>query len=239
MSAKDGIRLNSGILCRRSERGAVLVETAAVGVVLFLLAMGAVELGLLFRQASEVADTVRSGARTASAVSNAPSADYDILMAMKDSDSGLAGEIQKVVIYKADANGNPANPNCANFVAAANQCSVFTADQFNMSRNEMITFSATGKGWHPDKRKPGVDYIGVRVLSDRHFITKVFGTNKLFEDKAVVRLEARPATTGTSTFSNGVTVAPPDGLDMPCTACGPGAGVYIPPSGGQQGGGNG
>ena len=237
MSKRVGRRTR--LLFCRPERGAVLIETAAVGVVLFLLAMGAVEFGLLFRQASEVADTVRSGARTASAAGSAPSGDYDILQAMKDSDSGLAGGIQKVVVYKADANGAPANPDCSVFVATANQCSVFTSDQFDMTRTEMIAFSSAGTGWHPNDRKPGVDYIGVRVLSDRHFITKVFGTNKLFEDKAVVRLEARPTTTGTSTFSNGLSVAPPDPIDQPCTACGAAGGVYMPPAGGQPGGGNG
>lgn len=219
----------------RSEResGAVLVETAMVTMMLCLLSFGIVEFGLLLRQVNEAATSVRSAARTASISGNETNADYRILQAMKDSTVGLPGDIEQVMIFRADpATGKPTG-SCVNFVPSAN-CNVYdAADVDNPATVNAKDNNFTG-------RTAGVTYIGVAIRADHGFVTKFFGDRLSFADNSVVLLEAAPSTGGPSdiradgTSNGGGTVPPPAPVADNETPCG-----VIACNGGGGGGGSG
>lgn len=169
----------------RRERGAVLVEMSIVTMFLVVLTMGIVEFGLYLKQTDDVAGAIRSGARAGAAAGNSPNADYRILTAMKTSKNGLAGKIDRVVVFNASATTNPPQ-SCLDGTPSAN-CSVYNAADFDKTEPELINMAAAA-GWKPANRVEGVDYVGVRARADHVWVTKFFGADHKFGDSSIVRL---------------------------------------------------
>jgi hypothetical protein len=175
---------------RRSQGGAVLVETAIISMLLLTICFGIIEYGMFLRQSNDVAGAIRSGARMAAASGAETDSDYMILQAMKDSDDGLSGKIDKVLVFKANGPSGEPTPTCAAFQPQPGQCSVYEGSDFNAGEAALAARSASQGGWNPTSRNPGEDHIGVRALADYSLITGFFGQLQAIDDNAIVRLEA-------------------------------------------------
>jgi hypothetical protein len=90
------------------ERGSALVETAIVLSLLMILAIGAFEWGMAFRDWLSVSSATREGARVAASAGKVGDADCVILEATAGSLLSVDdGRIAFVDIYKADTTGAP------------------------------------------------------------------------------------------------------------------------------------
>lgn len=96
---------------RGDEQGSALVETAIVLSLLMVLAIGAFEWGMAFRDWLSVSSATREGARVAASAGRVSDADCAILEATAGSLLSIdQAQIAKVDIYQADSSGNVSGP---------------------------------------------------------------------------------------------------------------------------------
>ena len=93
-------------------RGAAFIEFALAVPLITLLALGIVEMGLGWMAANDLNAAVRDAARSGTSAPAYATSDRTILIALGTSLSAkeISG-IQKVIVYRADADGNP-TPHC-------------------------------------------------------------------------------------------------------------------------------
>lgn len=211
-----------------------------VFLLLLVMTFGIVEYGLILRQLDDVADAVRAGTRAASQASKSTNADWQIISAMKDSNNGLAGKITEIVVFKADANGNP-TATCANFVVQSGQCNVYKASEGDFAKDEaaLIARASNMGGWRPADRTSS-DYVGVRARAQYTWVTKFFSSvDKQLGDSATAKIEeeapllGNPGNTGAG-WNTGSPTPTTKGQEIPKTDCNVCNG-----SGGSSGGANG
>lgn len=91
---------------RRGERGGALVEMTILAAPLLAIALGTVEIGVLWQQSIVLHEATRSGARVAASLVDDPAADREALRALV-SHIGPAelDEVQYVVIYELNGAG--------------------------------------------------------------------------------------------------------------------------------------
>lgn len=130
----------------RSSRGVTMVEAAFVTPIFLMLFMGVAEGGLYMRNRLGVANTVRAGARTASAAGADIHADLYTVFAIANESTALPrNAIEYVVIYKANGFGGPPTETeedglpsgCRNGVPVANECNVYRPADFAKARVEV------------------------------------------------------------------------------------------------------
>lgn len=93
---------------RREDGGSALVETALVLTMLMVLAIGAFEWGMAFRDWLSVSSATREGARVAASAGRVDGADCAILEATAGSLLSIDdAQIRFVDTYKADTSGDP------------------------------------------------------------------------------------------------------------------------------------
>lgn len=106
---------------RRRQRGQALVEFAVIMSILALLLAGALDLGSLFDSHLGIVYATRQAARTGAEEDTNAGADCAVLGAVFAATKNLnLVTINRIIIYKADANGNPTsneqvyagNPGC-------------------------------------------------------------------------------------------------------------------------------
>lgn len=175
------------------ERGAVLVETSLVIIFLTFLGIGIAEIGFAAVDQLTAANAAREGARVGAAMGTEddlgnPIPDDDpILLVVEQAMCNIDfGELQEVVVYKADADGNNTlgSENVYRPGAGGPDCA-------NRATHNLQTISAN---WLPsarDNRLPGLDDIGVEVVYTHDWALDLFqwfGTS-VFSDRAVMRIE--------------------------------------------------
>lgn len=181
---------------RRGERGAALIEAAIVTPLLVMLAIGTVEVGLLFKSGVTVANTSRAGARVGSAAGRSPDADYRVLQAVAGSSASLAS-VTKVVVYKSTtASGDVPAACVASSVGIAGVCNVYSAADFSVSQG---TFTGGGYTkddyWSAPTRNSslssggGPDYLGVWVQGSHDALFNLVLVDRTVSDRTVMRLE--------------------------------------------------
>jgi TadE-like protein len=120
---------------RRRQRGVVLLEAAACVQVLAILAFGIVDVGFAYRDKLTLNSAVRGTARVVANAGPVVDADYQGLITLRGALGTIPqAQVDRVVIYKADVNGNPTNPNCLLPAAEAlhgyvNDCNVYSANE--------------------------------------------------------------------------------------------------------------
>lgn len=130
----------------RSERGATLIEAAVVTPIFVMFLLAIAEGGLYMRNNLGVANTVRAGARAASAAGSDDTADlYTIFNVARESQAIPREAIEYVVVYKAsgfgagpteqEEDGVPAG--CLNGYSVANLCNVYRPADFVLAEAEM------------------------------------------------------------------------------------------------------
>lgn len=188
------------------DRGAVMVEFAAVVTLLCTLAFGVVEFGFAWQDKVTVETAARAGARTGSGVGKDRLADYAILQGVRSAvgDIGI-DNVQYVVVYNANTTDGKVPQACTNGTSQNGLCNVYTGAQLSsltqssFSGTSSCGGSAPDRFWCPTTRKTvqitGTDYVGVWVKADVPTITKLFGSSTTITSTAVMRLE--PAEIGT------------------------------------------
>lgn len=127
---------------RGRQRGVVLLEAAVCVQLLAILAFSIVDVGFAYRDKLTVNSAVRGTARVIANAATSVDADYQGIVTLRGALGSIAqAEVDRVVVYRADANGNPTNPNCLLPAAEAlhgylNDCNVY-------SRAEIFTAPAS------------------------------------------------------------------------------------------------
>jgi hypothetical protein len=196
---------------RDGESGAALLETLLVAPVFFMLVLGIMEFGLVYRDVLTTADAAANGARTGAVIGprttdSGVSADFEIIRQVRNSLGSIPVEwIDRIVIYKASGPGAGSAadqvPNACKTGGSVNGvCNVYDpANAFlavDTGNNEFFADCPTGRAcpWRPASRRNGpttseIDYIGVWIRLDRPYVTGLFGDDFTVEQAYVVRLE--------------------------------------------------
>jgi hypothetical protein len=174
---------------RREERGSVIVEAAIIVPLLIMLTFGAIEYGLAFRDSAAVASSTRAGARIASAMTGQASFADNAKLSVSDSLKDLTHtDPQSLVIFKADANGNPLGGS----YTGCSDCYQYTWNASTKTWTGPTNGSASW--WTSDEQKAdacagALPSIGVYVKAKHKFITALFGASTTFDHKTIMRLE--------------------------------------------------
>lgn len=165
MNVSGSLRLTRGK--RHRERGQSLVEFALVIPVLFLVVFGIIEFCFLYESIDTVNFAAREGARVGAVLGPTDSAaDTKIIQAIQAATSGgsslLFSQIQKIEIFKSDANGTVPAP-FAGCTSATNE------DVYDGQGNLCGTAN-----WPPGVRSAtfnAADYLGVRITFVYNWVT--------------------------------------------------------------------
>lgn len=184
------MRLRTG---PRRERGASLIEFAMLLPLLLILAIGAFEFGMLFRDSLSISTASRAAARVGASSANYGDADCVILEAAAGSIQSLeSGTIDQVHIYKSDSSGS---------IPTNNSSFMRRYSPFQTGDPSLIACSGSdwnaeylGTDWEPADRNnnpANSDWIGVRIQYDHAWFTGLAWFNGTFalEDEAVFRIE--------------------------------------------------
>lgn len=186
----------------RGDRGASLLELALVLPMLALLAFGAIEFGLAWRDSMTVSNSLRSGARVGSNAGDDRLADFNILKQVEAAIADIDNtRIERVVIYKSTTLDGEAPQACTDGTSQAGLCNVYTPAQMSaLTASDFDSPTCSGdpdSNWCPmdreDRQVVGADYLGVWVQVHRDWITGLFppSAGLTMTDKAVMRLEPR------------------------------------------------
>ena len=181
---------------RDQDEGAVLVETALVGIVLLTLLFGVIELGLAWQDDRSVSSATRAGARTGSNAGNDRLADYKILQTLRD---GLArfspDQILAIVVYEPATADDAVPPDCTTGTPVSGTCNVYTAADLTRPASDFggttrCTDTAPDRFWCPSDREVAPDvYVGVWVKVRHEYLTGLFGSGVTITHSAVVPAE--------------------------------------------------
>lgn len=186
------------------ERGAVLVEMSLIASILVTLVLGVYEIGMAWSDHQTVTQASRSGARVGSQLGSVGGADAEILRAVEANLGDLVGEVDRIVVFEADINGQMpvACVNAAVGYAGAGNCNVYDGTSLGALGNLANWGSGAACGildanWcAASERSDNQDtatYLGVSVEIERSYLTGLFGggTHSMSEI-TVMRLEPRP-----------------------------------------------
>lgn len=189
---------------RRSQRGAVLVETAMVLPFLMVIVLGVLDVGLAWRASMTVTSATRAGARVASNMGIDWDADRQTLLAIG---AGLgripASQIERVVIYRSTSADGAVPAACLTATAlssggnASARCNVYRGS--DVANVASLSFPTSCSGRHqfycPSSRvnsqatSTGLDFIGVYIVNQHPTMTKMFGATMDIKDTTVMRIE--------------------------------------------------
>lgn len=178
---------------KRHEDGAAMVEFATVFGLLLVIALGAFEYGMLFRDWLSVTVAAREGARVGASAGTITNADCIILEASAGALQSLtSGEIQHVAIYRSSPPGNYPGTTSSS-TKRYRPANSETPDLTCTGGSEWIIVN-NGGAWDPEDRDndgDDADWIGVRVEFDHTWTTGFlwFSGSASFADDAVFRLE--------------------------------------------------
>lgn len=171
----------------RSDRGTALIEFAVILPLMVMLAIGAFEWGVGFRDQISVSQSVREAARVGGAVGDRSDADCAILEAGAGALSAIGGhQVKEMWIYKSNVDGD---------VGANRQ--IFRPAQ---PTDNPASLKCSG-GWYPieqtwapttrDNSGPIRDWLGVRVVLDHEWKTDFlwWSGSTQWQESTVVHLE--------------------------------------------------
>jgi TadE-like protein len=181
------------------ERGVALIEFSLVFVFLLMLALGAFEYGMVFRDWLSVTIASREGGRVAASAADYGQADCVVLEATAGAlQSFHTGIVTRVDIYKSDNRGAYAvggkRDSYRPLLASDNPASLSLVA---CGSSQWVVLNAN---WAPNTRintTGSADWIGVRVTFDHDWITNFlwWSGTVTFSDDAVFRLEPPAPTT--------------------------------------------
>ena len=190
------------------------MEAAFVTLPFFLMIFAIVEFGMAFRTDLTIDNASQRGSRAASVGGRAPTADFDIVQAVRDGleDGGLS-DVERIIVYRATAPGDPVPAAClaiTNPIGAQgvnNACNVYGPDAFTApletspgvpSPEWQCDTGARDGFWCPTGREVSFsagprDYVGVYVETTHTYFTGFFGDSVQLDANNVSRLEPETA----------------------------------------------
>lgn len=159
------------------ERGGVIVEFAAVAMILVLLIFGVIEGGLLFRAKLSLSNSADEAVRSASIAGDRSTADYQILQRILKHSADGGASIERIIVFKAtDPTDGPA-PTCAAGISTTNECNVYLKDDFARPETDFGSCGALDGNWCPTDRDITFDgdMVGVAIQGTYTPIAKIFG----------------------------------------------------------------
>jgi hypothetical protein len=170
-----------------------MVEAAIVMPLLMLLVFGIIEWGLAFLSATSTNSAARSGARTASALTQNTSYAQQAVLAVEQNLKGALpfATPEELWIYRVpasstDDSGFPEGQ--TSFVCGTN-CIKYTwnGTSFSLSSGSWPAASQVACG-----AATGFDAVGVYLKVRHNFVTNFFGSSKQIAEHTVMRLEPQP-----------------------------------------------
>lgn len=192
---------------RRGDRGVALVEFALLVPLLSMLVFAVIEYGFVYRELHTLEASTRAGARvgaTACGVAstpacdlgNSPDDDHRILQVVKGQLGPSASRVVRIVIYQSYVTQQPPTANCRAGVPEIGQCNVYDASDLTAASTAFsCSVGSKSATWCPTSRArgfAGAAYLGVWIVSDHDYVTKLFGARRQIADFTVFRLEADP-----------------------------------------------
>jgi hypothetical protein len=205
---KTGLGARFRTASLRDERGVVAVEAAFVFPVLLVMALGLVELGLIFQDAMNLTSVTRSAARLASTeprLSGANPHQYadDAAASAAASLANVpVNETQELWVYKADSNGLPIDNKTGSahgFNLDCVTCWIYAWQPSSRSftlTNRAGGWPATGVGGQDACAADPPDSLGIYVKLQHRMVTGAFGTTTILTDSTVIKLEPVPGSAG-------------------------------------------
>ncbi len=182
----------------RSQRGAVVVESALILPVFLIVIFATMEFGLAFRTYLTMSSAARDSVRHAATLGRDPEADFQVLYeAMHTLDVVGGGNVSKIVIFKAtgpdSTTGSGALAACRT-ASVTNLCNTYSGTGLQANPADFgCGPTALDRFWCPSNRKVAVsdppDYVGIYIEVDHQGITGVIGMTRTFSDEIVMRLE--------------------------------------------------
>lgn len=172
----------------RADHGASLIEVGIVVPMLLLLAIGLTEVGFLVIDYVTVTNSARSGARTGAAAATSSVADDEILQVVEEDACNLRyGDLVRVTIYKADADGDvPFNSNHFRVYEPTVLGSLLCDDP----AHSLVLQSGT---WDPadrDNVPPDFDELGVKVDFTHNKVTNIVPFPAVeWSERAIMQVE--------------------------------------------------
>ncbi|MGL5864502.1 MAG: TadE/TadG family type IV pilus assembly protein [Dermatophilaceae bacterium] len=167
----------------RNERGAIAIEAAFAGVLLFGILSGVIDVSVLFRTTYEVSSASRAGARLAAAQPMAPTFARDAARQVVASMEGMDyTRVTRLWVYRANPSSPTGEP-ASGSGACGSQCVSFTVTSTG-------AVSGGSGSWTGRNACAGgtIDAVGVRVQY-RNEAPITFGDDLLIEETTVMRLE--------------------------------------------------
>jgi Flp pilus assembly protein TadG len=196
---------------RGSEAGAALVETALSALFLLVIMAGVMEYGHLFGGTIDVASATRSAAFVGAATTDQVVSDAKILASIQQAPGANRDNIKRVVIFRADATGQPPAACLTAYPAPSGQaCNVYLTSDLSKTDSQLASLQR----WPPASRAPGTDNLGVYVAVERKRFFKLVSSPENYADKYVVRIEptatTSPGETGVNvgTWTTGTSTSP-------------------------------
>lgn len=191
----------------RDDGGAALVEAAFLTPVFFLILIGILEYGLVFRDYLTLGNGTLAGARMASVQGDSPDADFQIIKAVKKATSpSSTNVIKKLVVFKASGPASTISAACAALTPGSTSttsvCNAYgpatdwaAVDSPTNAVNYNCTTPGRSKGYCPTSRNtklgPGLapDFVGVYLEFNHAYLTKMFGNSITLTDTTITQLE--------------------------------------------------
>ena len=183
---------------RPGERGSVIVESALILPIFFLVIFGTLEFGLAFRTYLTLDNATRDAARFEATLGNAADADFQtVSQVVNDIANMHAGTLQKIIVFKGTgprsttASGSLSTCRSGSVVGL---CNTYVGSALTMSSTNFGCGAASpDRYWCPANRKVNLsdppDYVGVYVETLHAGVTGAFGRTRMFEDEVVMRIE--------------------------------------------------
>lgn len=179
---------------RSRDEGVTMTEFALLFGLLLMLALGAFEYGMVFRDSLTVSTAARESGRVAASTANYGDADCVILEAAAGALQSLdSGTIDEIHIYKSSTTGFIPGNNAATMRRYSPRRNGDTAPLVACTGSNW-TAQWRGSSWDPADRvntEGEADWVGVRIRYDHTWITNFLwwnGTVSL-DDDAVFRIE--------------------------------------------------
>lgn len=178
----------------RRQRGAAVLEMVLVTPLLVVLLFGVGEFGLAWVSSNRLEGAVSVAARAGSSQGASPNADVAILMQLQASlPEDLLANVTRVVVYKADADGDP-HPQCLVNLppnGVSGECNIYSGDTV---RNPPDDLGSNDNAWDPATRRDRLegppDFLGVLVQTRHDDFSGTFWRDGFaLERRAVYRIQ--------------------------------------------------
>ncbi len=177
----------------RGERGAALVEFATVALLLVFIMLALVELGLLWRNALNLDQATRSGARVAANLVDDPNADREALRALVSNlDGEEFGQVQYVVVYRPDSSGQMPAGCTSGSSAVCNHYPASALTQLDDAGKWGCGAGALDTGWCPADRAPELHApidVGIHIEAQREWLTGLAPDALTIRSTTIMRLD--------------------------------------------------